>query len=243
MSQYRNGIITSTGAAVSLNLGFVPDRFTVTNYTKTAAQTGVGFSEWINNVVASAKALISTYTGGAPVVSLLASNGITPVNSGGNWLNTLYTINTISNANPGVVTVASIAPTNSMTLVNGMTFTISGVNGLVGLNTNRYVVTNLTIVGGGPTYTFNLYDTFGNPVNTTSSGTFTTSPNAQMDVISYPPTAPVLDATTGQVITPGQPAGNQYDTGYSGVTLGTGVVGSAADVLYWEAFLETPTGY
>ncbi len=246
MSQYRNGIITSTGAAVSLNLGFVPDRFTIINKTvldAASATPAVGEAEWINGIVASAKAYITTYTSGAGVVTLLASNGITPVNSGGNWLNTLYTIDTISNANPGIVTVSTIAPTNSMTLVNGMTFTISGVNGLVGLNTNRYVVTGLTIVGGGPTYTFNLYDTFGNPVNTTSSGTFTTSPNAQMDVISYPPTAPVLNATTGQVITPGQPAGNQYDTGFAGVTLGTGVVGASTNILYWEAFLETPTGY
>lgn len=241
--QYRNGIINSTAAAVSLNLGFVPDRFTVLNYTKTVAGSGVGFSEWINHVVPSAKALITTYTAGAPVVTLLASNGITPVVLGGDWQNTIYTINTITNANPGVVTVATISPTNSMTLVNGMTFTISGVNGMTGLNTNRFVVTNLTIVGGGPTYTFNLYDTFGNPVDTTSLGTFTTSPNAQMDVISYPPTAPTLNSVTGQVITPGAPAGLQQDIGFEGVTLGTGVVGSSSDVLYWEAFYSTPTGW
>ncbi len=233
MSQYRNGIITSTGAAVSLNLGFVPDRFTVLNYTKTAAQSGVGFSSWINNVVASGKALISTYTAGAPVASLLASNGITPVNLGGNWQNTLYTITGISSASPAVVTVSSAQPTNSLALVNGMTFTISSVVGVSNVNTQRFIVSGLSGT------TFNLYDTFGNPV--TAVGTYVSG--GQMDVISYPPTAPVLDATTGQVITPGQPAGNQYDIGYAGVTLGTGVVGSAADVLYWEAFLETPTGY
>lgn len=233
MSQYRNGIITSTGAAVSLNLGFVPDRFTVTNYTKTAAQSGVGFSEWINNVVATDKAFISTYTAGVPTVSLLASNGITPVNSGANWQNTIYTITAISSASPAVVTVASAQPTNSRALTNGMIFTISSVVGCTNVNTNRFVVTGLSGT------TFNLYDTFGNPV--TAVGTYVSG--GQMDVISYPPTAPVLDAVTGQVVTPAQPAGNQYDIGYSGVTLGTGVVGSASDVLYWEAFLETPTGY
>jgi hypothetical protein len=233
MSQYRNGIITSTGAAVSLSLGFVPDRFTVTNYTKTAAQTGVGFAEWILNVVANAKALISTYSAGVPTVSLLASNGITAVSTGGNWQNTIYTITGISAASPAVVTVSSAQPTNSLALVNGMTFTISSVVGCTNVNTQRFVVSGLSGT------TFNLYDTFGNPV--TAVGTYVSG--GQMDVISYPPTAPVLDATNGQVITPGQPAGNQYDIGYSGVTLGTGVVGSAADVLYWEAFLETPTGY
>lgn len=233
MSQYRNGIITSSGAAVNLHLGFVPDRFTVTNYTKTAAQGGVGFAEWINNVIANGKAFITTYTAGAPVVSLLGSNGITGVSLGGNWQNTIYTITNISAATPAVVTVSSAQPTNSLALVNGMTFTISSVTGISNVNTNRYIVSGLSGT------TFNLYDTFGNPV--TAVGTYVSG--GQMDVISYPPTGPVLDATTGRVIVPGQPAGNQYDIGYSGVTLGTGVVGSAADILYWEAFLETPTGY
>ena len=240
MSQYRNGIINSTGAAVNLPLGFVPDRFTITNYTKTAAGSGVGFSEWIKNVVPSARAFITTYTAGAPVVTLLAANGITPVSAGGLWLGSTYAITTISNANPGVVTLAAISGTNKFTLVNGMTITLSGINGMKGLNTNRFIVSGLA--GAGP-YTFNLYDTFGNPVNTSALGTFATSPNAQLDIISYPPTAPTLDPVTGQVLIPGSPAGLQYDTGYEGVTLGTGVVGSNADVLYWEAFLETPTGY
>lgn len=233
--QYRNGIITSAGSAVSLNLGFVPDRFTIVNYTKTAAQSGVGYSEWINNVVASGKALITTYTAGAPVVSLLGSNGITPVFAGGVWTPTIYTITGISNANPGVVTLASLTPTGATTLANGMTVTISGVVGMTGLNTNRFIVSGIS----GSTFT--LYDTFGNPVDTTALGTY--SSGGQCDLISYPATAPTINATTGQITAPGLPAGLQYDTGYRGVTLGTGVVGSAADVLYWEAFYSTPTGW
>ena len=244
--QYRNGIINSTGAAYNLVLGFVPDRFVIYNKTvldAASATPAVGFSEWINGIVAPAKAYINTYTSGAPVTTLLASNGITPVSTGGVWYNTIYSITTISNANPGVVTIAGLTPTGGQALANGMTVTISGVNGMTGLNTNRFIVSNLTIVGGGPTYTFTLYDTFGNPVDTTSLGTFTTSPNAQLDMISYPPTAPVLNSVNGQVITPGNPAGLQYDIGYAGVILGTGVVGASTNVLYWEAYLETPTGY
>lgn len=241
MSQYRKGIINSTTAllssGVSLNLGFVPDVFQITNYTAWAAASGVNFSKWINGVVPSGYALIDTV--GIP--SQITSNGVTPVTLGGDWQNTIYTINTITNANPGVVTVASIAPTNSMTLVNGMTVTISGVNGMTGVNTNRYIVTNLTIVGGGPTYTFSLYDTFGNPFSTVGLGTYDSG--GELDVISYPPTAPVLNATTGQVITPAQPAGNQYDIGYEGVTLASGVLGTNGDVLFWEAFYSTPTGW
>lgn len=241
MGQYRNGIINSTGAAVNLALGFVPDVFRITNYTKTVAQSGVGFSEWIRNVVPSGDALISTYTAGVPTVSLLTSNGVTPVILGGDWQNTIFTITGISNANPAVVTVATIAPTNSIPLANGMTVTVSGVVGVQGLNTNRYIVSNLTISGGGPAYTFTLYDTFGYPVNTIGQGTYVSG--GELDVISYPPTAPVLNPVNGQVITPGSPAGLQYDIGYEGVTLGTGVVGSSADVLWWEAFYATPTGW
>ncbi len=241
MSQYRNGIINSTGAAVTLALGFVPDRFTVVNYTKTAAApaAGVCYSEWINNVVASGAAIIDTYTAGAPVRSILGSNGFTPVLLGGNWQNTIYTITAISNANPGVVTVSSVNPSNSMVLVNGMTVTISGVVGMTGLNTNRFVVAGIS--GSTGSQTFKLYDTFGNPVNTTSLGTYVSG--GQLNVISYQPTAPVLNSVTGQVITPGAPAGLQYDTGSEGITLGTGVVGANNDVLYWEAFYSTPTGW
>lgn len=242
--QYRNGTIISTGAAVTLPLGFVPDRFTIANYTVLAAASAtpaVGFSEWINNVVPSANALINTYTSGAPVTTLLTSNGITPVVLGADWQNTIYTINTITNANPGVVTVASIAPTNSLTLANGMTVTVSGVLGMTAVNTQRFIVSNLTIVGGGPTYTFTLYDLFGNPFSTVGLGTYVSG--GQLDVISYPPTAPVLNPVNGQIITPGSPVGLQLDIGYEGVILGTGVVGASTNVLYWEAFLETPTGY
>jgi hypothetical protein len=238
MSQYRNGIINSTGAAVTLALGFVPDKFEIYNKTvldAASATPAVGYSLWIKDIVANAKAYINTYTSGAPVTTLLASNGITPVILGADWQNTQYTITAATKANPGVITVTSVSPTNSLTLVNGMTFTISGVVGMTQLNQNRYVVAGISGTS------FNLYDTFGNPVDTTAFGTYVSG--GIINVISYPPIAPVIDAVTGQITTQGQPAGNQYDIGYEGLTLGTGVVGANTNVLYWEAWLETPTGY
>ena len=245
MSQYRNGIINSTTAliasGVTLPLGFIPDKFTILNYTKTAAApaAGVCFSQWIRNVSPPATAIIDTYTAGAPVRSILATTGVTPVALGGNWLNTIYTVTGIINANPGVVTVNPVNPANSMVLTNGMTVTISGVQGMTGLNTNRFIVTNIS--GATGSQTFSLYDTFGNPVDTTALGTYVSG--GQLDVISYPPTAPVLNPVNGQVLSPGQPAGNQFDTGYEGVSLGSGVLGSDGDVLFWEAFYSTPTGW
>lgn len=243
MSQYRNGIINSTTALISsgvtLPLGFVPDKFTITNYTKTVAGTGVGFSEWINNVVANDKALITTYTGGAPVVTLLASAGVTGVILGADWQSTQYVMTAVTKANPGVVSCSDVDPANSLVLVNGMTITISGVVGMTQLNQNRYIVAGIS--GATGAQTFSLYDTFGNPVNTSAFGTYVSG--GTINVISYPATAATLNPVTGQVITPGQPVGNQYDIGYEGVTLGSGVLGSNGDVLWWEAFYSTPTGW
>jgi hypothetical protein len=238
MSQYRNGSFISAGAAVTLPLGFVPDKIQLYNYTVLAADSStpaVGYSLWINNVVPSANALINTYTSGAPVTTLITSNGVTPVILGGDWQSTQYVITGITQANPGVVTVSSVSPTNTLTLVNGMTVTISSVVGMTQLNTKRYIIAGIS---GS---TFQLYDTYGNPVNTSAFGAYVSG--GIVNQISYPPTAPVLNATTGQVITPGQPAGNQYDIGYEGVILGTGVVGASTNLIWWEAFLNTPTGY
>ncbi len=245
--QYRNGTINSTTALISsgviLPLGFLPDRFVIYNRTKLQVNppnsATPAVSQWLKGMP-NASANQTVYTAGAPAESYITSNGVTPVTLGGYWANTLLPITSISNANPGVVTLASIALATGKTLANGMTVTISGVNGMKNLNTNRFVVAGLA--GAGP-YTFNLYDTFGNPVDTTGFGTFGTSPNAQLDVISTPPTAPVLNSVTGQVLIPGQPVGLQLDEGYQGVNLGSAVLGTNGDELFWEAFYATPTGW
>lgn len=250
MVQYRYGTINSTtdliASGLMLNLGFIPDRFKIWNLSilevNPPNSATVGETLWLKGMP-NASALQTTYTAGAGAVSYITSNGVTPQIIGGDWQSTQYTITGVTKANPGVVTVSTISPTNTMTLENGMTVTISEVNGMIQLNTNRYIVSNLTIVGGGPTYTFTLYDLFGNPVDTTGFGTFTSSPSATANQISYPPTAPVLNAVNGQVITPAQPAGNQYDIGYEGLLLGSAVLGANGNVLKWEAIYQTPTGW
>ncbi len=248
MSQYRTGtfVVPATPVAMTLNLGFVPDVITVWNVDDLEvnppndATAAVSF--WLN-VMPSGSASQTIYTAGVPAVSYITSNGFTPVVLGGDWQNTQYVVNSITNASPGVVTVAAINPTNSLVLVNGMTVTMSGINGMTGVNGQRFIVSQLTIVGGGPTYTFKLYDLFGNPFSTVGLGTMTTSTNAEINEISYPATAPVLDPTTGQVVTTGQPAGNQFDIGFEGIILGTSVVGDAGDTMFWEAKTMTPTGW
>lgn len=241
MSQYRNGIINSTGAAVTLALGFVPDKFTVTNWTALATDaTAVIESTFFNNVTPTANAsqVSKTITTKALTQANITSNGFTPVVLGGDWQNTNYVVTGVTKANPGVVTV-TVDPANSLVLTNGMTFTFSGVVGMTQLNQNRYVVA--AVSGSSGSQTFKLYDTFGNPVDTSAFGTYISGGN--LDVISYPPIAPVVNAVTGQITTQGQPAGNQYDIGYEGIILGSSVVGASTNVLFWEAWLQTPTGY
>lgn len=215
MSQYRNGYFTSTGAAVNLDLGFVPDKVEIVNYTKTAAApaAGVCYSQWINGVVASGKAIIDTYTAGAPVRSILASNGVTAYSAGGVWLPTQATISGATKANPCVITATAHG------FSTGDTVTISGVVGMIQLNQNRYIITRIDA------NSFSLSDLFGNPVDSSAYSTY------------------VSGGIANKISSNSTPPGNQYDTGAAGVTLGTGVVGSASDVIFWEAFLETPTGY
>lgn len=240
MVQYRSGIINSTTALISsgvnLMLGFIPDRFQMYNLTilevNPPSSGTVAESLWLKPMP-DGSSLQTTYTTGAPAVSYVTTNGVTPVKLGGDWQNTIYTITNISSATPAVVTVSSVTPTNAMTLVNGMTFTISSVVGVTNVNTNRYIVAGLSGT------TFNLYDTFGNPV--TANGTYVSG--GEMDVISYPPTPPTLNSVTGQILIPGQPAGNQYDIGYEGLTLGSAVLGANGNVLWWEAIWQTPTGW
>ncbi len=238
MVQYRNGTFVSGAAAVNLNLGFLPDRVTVTNWTALAADaTAVIISDFYRNVTPAgyASRLSKTITTGAVTQANVTSNGFTLVNLGADWQNTQYTITGVTKANPGVVTVTSISPTNTLTLVNGMTVTISGVVGMTQLNQNRYIVSGIS----GSTFT--LYDLFGNPVDTSAFGTYVSG--GIVNEISYPATAPTINATTGQISAQGNPAGNQYDIGYQGITLGTGVVGASTNVIFWEAWTQTPSGW
>lgn len=241
MSQYRNGIINSTTAliasGVNLQLGFVPDKFVVYNWTALATDaTAVVESMFIKNVTPAgyASRTSKTITTGALTQANITTLGFTPIAIGGAWLSTQYTITGVTKANPGVVTVTSISPTNTLTLVNGMTVTISNVVGMTQLNTNRYVVANIS---GS---TFQLYDLLGNPVDTTAFGTYVSG--GIVNQISYPATAPTI-GSNGQILVQGNPPGNQYDTGFYGIALASGVLGANGNVLFWEAWTSTPTGW
>lgn len=106
---------------------------------------------------------------------------------------TIYNVLGITNDMPGVVTVSSVAEFGSFFLVNGMTFTFSGVQGMYEVNRQRFLLGALDT----NTMIFALYDIQGNPVDTGAFNAYTSG--GKINIISYPPQA-------------GSPPGLMYNT-------------------------------
>lgn len=223
MGQFRNGYFTtpSSAAAQTVNLAFEPDIFVMRNYTGYAANgvisqiiynknmpSGNTLVQTVDTSISSPSALIKQTVNSGTLISVAAT--------GGSWATTQASITGISKANPGVVTVSAVG-----NLAEGDTVTISNVVGMIQVNTNRYIVTNFN----SGAKTFQLYDLFGNPVNTSSYTTY--SSGGIVNIIS----------------TSATPPGNQYDTGAIVVTMASGAFRENADLILWEAYYETPTGY
>lgn len=98
-------------------------------------------------------------------------------------LGTIYQITNISQAYPGVVTLASVADPNSFAVALGQTVTISKVVGMYQVNDNRYIVANFDPIA----MTFQLYDLSFNPVNTSAFIPYISG--GEINIVSYPPTA------------------------------------------------------
>src|SRR3982750_4589602 len=80
MAIVKKGTLTvvSGGTAQNLNLGFTPSYFKAENKTKIIANTnGVQSFEWWNDN-ANASAYLWTMTTGAPVLTYISTNGVTP---------------------------------------------------------------------------------------------------------------------------------------------------------------------
>lgn len=219
MAIIKDGVITSTGSAYNLNLGFVPSHFRVINHTKLAAGSGVAISEWFSSM-ANASAYVSTLTAGAPVITYASSNGYTPYQTGNAALYTPTnkTISGLTQAASAQVTITSHGFTSADVGYTVMTF--SGVNGMDQINTLRGVIQSIVDANN---ITVNI--------NTTTFSAYTSGGIA--NVITGIP------ATTNYPVT-GPGATPTLNTGVIGLTLGSAVCGSANDVLRWEAFLDTP---
>lgn len=142
--------VTSGGAAQSLNLGFVPSYFRMTNKTKIVATTnGVVAAEWwSDNANASAYITTTSAGDGTNKITYLSSNGFTPLQttSANEFTATNLTITGISKAAQAVVTA-----TNSLSVGDVVTF--SGVVGMTQINTLRGTV---VATGGGTAFTVDI---------------------------------------------------------------------------------------
>lgn len=228
MAIVKKGTLTVTtgGAAQNLNLGFVPSYFRAENKTKIVANTnGVQIFEWWNDN-ANASAYIWTTTSGAPVISYISTNGVTPFQTapGTEFVplsglppgakNTNLTITGISKA-----ANASITATHAFTSadIGVTTVTFHGINGMTQMNTLSGVIQSVTST---TSFTVNI--------DSTNFSTWTSGGIANV-ITGEPPST-----TTGFQIynTP------LFNTAFIGLTLGSSLMVTTSDVWQFLAVLD-----
>jgi hypothetical protein len=229
MAIVKKGTLTvaTGGTAQNLNLGFIPSYFKMEDKTKIVANTnGVQVVEWWNDN-ANASAYIWTTTSGAPVISYISTNGITPyfpalgsefVPLSGlppGAVNTNLTITGISKA-----VNASITATHAFTAadVGVTTVTIHGVVGMNQINTLSGVVQSVTST---TSFTVNI--------NSTNFSTYTSGGIANV-ITGEPPTTQYAFQVTNTPL---------FNTGFIGLTLGTSLMVTTSDVWQYLAILDT----
>lgn len=225
MAIVKVGNITSTGSAMNLNLGFIPSYFKLTNQTKLMAQAGVAIAEWFNSMP-NGSANIQTFTGGAPVYSNITTNGFTPYQTP---IGTEYV--PTAGLPPGATSTglvitgiskaanASITATHAFTAedVGVTTVTFHGVSGMNQINTLSGLIQSVTST---TSFTVNI--------NTTNFSDYVSGGIA--NIITG---VPAKTVTGFQIYN--TPLSN---AAFMGITLGSGVVGSADDVLIYQADLD-----
>jgi hypothetical protein len=221
MAIIRKGTLTvaSGGTAQNLNLGFVPSYFMAENKTKIVANTnGVQKFEWWDDN-ANASAYIYTMTAGAPVLSYISSNGVTPYSTpvGSEYVplsglptgatNTSLTITGISKA-----ANASITATHAFTSadIGVTTVTFHNVVGMNQINTLSGVIQSVT--------------------NTTNFTTYVSGGIANI-ITGVPP------VTTSGFQVYNTPLLN---VGFTGLTLGSSLMVTTSDVWQYIAMLDSP---
>lgn len=228
MAIVKKGTLTvaTGGAAQNLNLGFVPSYFRMENKTKIIANTnGIQIVEWWNDN-ANASAYLWTTTSGAPVISYISSNGITPFQTAAGTefvplsglpsgaVNTNLTITGISKA-----ANASITATHAFTSadIGVTTVTFHGINGMTQMNTLSGVIQSVTST---TSFTVNI--------NSTNFSTYTSGGIA--NVITGEPPSTTLGFQVFNT-----PLSNN---GFIGLTLGSSVMVTTSDVWQYLAVLD-----
>lgn len=230
MAIVKKGTLTvaSGGTAQNLNLGFIPSYIRAENKTKIVANTtGVQIFEWYDDN-ANASAYIWTVTAGAPALSYISTNGVTPYSTPSALeyvpltglpaaaVNTNLTITGISKA-----ANASITATHAFTSadIGVTTVTFHGVVGMTQINTLSGIIQSVTST---TSFTVNI--------NSTNFTTYGSGGIANI-ITGVPPTT-----TTGFQVynTP------LLNVGFTGLTLGSSLMVTTSDVWQYVAYLDAP---
>lgn len=219
LSQVTNtygGYLQSAGAAYNLVLPWQADKFEWWNFTKFGTDANNLTGVWFRDFPAGDALIISRGTTDLSSVKE-ATNGITIANTTGGFANEHLVISGITTASPGVVTT-----TTNHNLSDFDRIVLTKIIGTAAaeLNNKTFVVQVLSAT------TFALYDTFGLPI--TVVGAYTSS--GQVTKIG-----PLLGQVGSQSNFPApQNSIQDYPIQYR-LTLGTAVMGSDNDVIYFQA--------
>lgn len=219
MAIVRIGSFTSTGAATTLNLGFIPSYICLEDADAIGSGSGVAVAEGYPGIAPNGAALIQTLTAGVPTYSAINTNGFTPFSTvpGQEYVETNKAITAITNAANAQVT--STAHGFTAADVGVTTVTFSGVVGMTQINTLRGVIQAIVDANN---FTVNI--------NTTSFSTFTLSGHPIINVITGIP--PVTQTGFQVYNTP------LLNTGYEGVIIGSAICGTSGDEMLYRAYLD-----
>ena len=236
MAIIKKGTLTvgTGGVAQNLQLGFIPSYFKMENKTKIIANTnGVQAAEFWDDM-ANASAYVWTMTSGAPVLTYISTNGFTPYTTvdASLYPSTNLTITGISKA-----ANASITATHAFTSddIGVTTVSFHNVVGMTQINTLSGVIQSVTST---TSFTVNI-----NSTNFTTYGSggianiVTGKPALQGGVASATraPGFPPSQANTSQVLNTAL-----FNQGSTGLTLGTSLMVTTADVWQYYALLDAP---
>lgn len=211
--------LTSTGAAMTINLGFVPSRLDIVDLTTFESGDDNDFisAQWFSGMDNDSAMAFAASTFPATSIKYVSSGGVIPFQSSDEnlWTDTLRFITDITNAAQTVVTSTSHGFTASDVGVTTVTF--SGVVGMTQINTLRGVIQSIV-------------DANSFTVNINSSSFSAYVSGGQANIITGVP--PFTKQGYQIFNTP------QRNNGFIGVILGDGVVGTIGDTLFITAFLD-----
>ena len=220
-------LVTTTGAAQNLNLGFIPSYFKAWCKTKIIANTnGIQWFEWFDDM-ANASAYVYTTTTGVPTLTYLSTNGITPYvqTVGTEWISLTGLPPSAVSTNLTVTGVskaanASITATHAFTAADiGVTWvTFHNIVGMTQMNTLSGLITGVTA-------------TTSFTVNINSTGFTTYASGGLANVITGTP--PTTTVGTQVFNTP------LKNVGFTGITMGTTLMVTGANEFQYLAVLDS----